>query len=211
MSPNDRGGAATPLFHFTHIDHLPTIAQKGLQCDSVVQGTGYLQQEVGNRDIKERRRIREVPIQPGGVVADYVPFYFAPRSPMMFAIHMGNVPTYHAGCDDIVYLCSTLGRVLSTGSAVLLTDRNAVLAHASFTYRADDLEIDWPLMGERYWSDTAEYPDRRERRMAECLVHEFVAPDAIEYLAVKSSGIARRVTRLVGSTWPVLVRPDWYF
>ena len=86
-----RGGEATRVFHFTHIDNLSTIVREGLHCDSTVKGSGLLQQEVSNQDIKSMRRAREVPIPPGGVVADYVPFYFAPRSPMMYAIHMRNV------------------------------------------------------------------------------------------------------------------------
>ena len=205
------GGEATPVFHFTHIDNLATLAAGGLQCDTRIQATRVLQQEVGNQDIKSMRRAREVPIPPGGVVADYVPFYFAPRSPMMYAIHMGNVPTYVDGCDEIVYLCSALGRLRDTGSTLVLTDRNAALAHASFASHAADLDIDWPLMGERYWNSTPEYPDRREKRMAECLAYEVVAPGAIEAVAVKSQAVANKVTRLVGTPWPVTVSPGWYF
>lgn len=197
------GGAATPVFHFTHIDNLTTIAASGLQCDTRIQTANILQQEVGNQGIKSMRRAREVPVPPGGVVADYVPFYFAPRSPMMYAIHMSNVPTYRDGCDEIVYLCSTLGRLRAVGSTLLLTDRNAALAHASLAFDAEDLDIDWPLMGERSWKNTPEYPDRREKRMAECLAHEFVAPQAIAAVAVKSQAIADEVSRLVGDSWPV--------
>ncbi len=210
-TPGLRGGAATPVFHFTHIENLATIVRDGLRCDSAIQATGLLLQEVGNRDIKSMRRDREVPVSPGGVVADYVPFYFATRSPMMHAIHMGNVPSYLNGCDDIVYLCSTVGRLRAMGSTLLLTDRNAALAHASFAFDAEDLDIDWPLMGERYWNNTPEYPDRREKRMAECLAHEFVASQAIEAVAVKSRTVADKVTRLVGTSWPVTVSPGWYF
>ena len=206
-----RGGEATRVFHFTHIDNLSTIVREGLHCDSTVQGSGLLLQEVGNQDIKELRRRRRVPVPPGGVVADYVPFYFAPRSPMMFAIHKGKVPTYQKGCDDVVYLVSTLGQLRAAGQPVLLTDRNATLAVAEFALDAADLEIDWQLMQERYWGDTPEYPDRREKRMAECLVHRIVEPTGIMALVTKSQAVAERVGRLVGNTWPVSVIGDWYF
>ena len=55
-----RGGAATPVFHFTHIDNLPTIARDGLRCDSDVQPSGLLRQEIGNQGIKDLRRRRQV-------------------------------------------------------------------------------------------------------------------------------------------------------
>lgn len=206
-----RGGEATRVFHFTHIDNLSTVAREGLQCDSTVQGSGLLLQEVGNQDIKELRRRRRVPVPPGGVVADYVPFYFAPRSPMMFAIHKGKVPTYQKGCDDVVYLVSTLGQLRAAGQPVLLTDRNATLAVAAFATDAGDLRIDWDLMGEAIWKNTDEYPDRREKRMAECLVHRLVEPTGIQALVTKSRAVAERVGRLVGDTWPVSVIGDWYF
>ena len=205
------GGAATPVFHFTHIDNLATIAASGLQCDTRIQTTKILRQEVGNQDIKSMRRAREVPVPPGGVVADYLPFYFAPRSPMMYAIHMGNVPTYLDGCDDIVYLCTRVGRLRDTGREVLFTDRNAALAIAAFATEAGYLRIDWDLMREVIWKNTDEYPDRREKRMAECLVHLLVEPAGIESLVTKTQAVAERVGRLVGDTWPVSVRGGWYF
>ena len=56
------------------------------------------------------RAAKRVGLSPGGSVHDYVPFYFAPRSPMLSAIHNGQV----AGCglrqQDIVHLETTVGR-----------------------------------------------------------------------------------------------------
>ena len=67
------------------------------------------------------RAARAVPNPPGGLVHDFVPFYFAPWSPKLFAINGGRV----AGCQwrqgDIVHFQTTalrvvaLGRVASTG------------------------------------------------------------------------------------------------
>ena len=97
----------TPLYHFTHVSHLASIVKDGLVSDTDAVRTGALIVEVGHAGIKERRRGRMVPIGPGGAVSDYVPFYFAPRSPMMYAIHRGNVPTYGelgTGIDSLVRL-----------------------------------------------------------------------------------------------------------
>jgi len=83
----------TPVFHFTRVEHLETIAASGLHCDSLAQANGMLTIEVGDTGIKARRSRRLVPLAPGGFVGDYAPFYFAPRSPMMYSIAAGNVPT----------------------------------------------------------------------------------------------------------------------
>lgn len=82
------------------------------------------------------------------MVADYVPFYFAPRSPMLFALAMGNVPEYTGGMDPLVYLVTTAERLVHLGLPVLFTDRNAVLKTARFAHDLSDLDtlIDWSLM-----------------------------------------------------------------
>src|SRR5450631_276070 len=100
----------TTVLHFTHVNHLASIVEHGLAADSVAQAASLLEVEVGNVGIKQARHDRAVPIAPFGVVADYVPFYFAPQSPMMSAIKHGNVPTYAGGCDDLVYLVTTAER-----------------------------------------------------------------------------------------------------
>ena len=84
----------TPVMHFTRVEHVVDMIEHGLLSDNEAQAEGLLQVEVGNTGIKDRRTRRVVTIPPGGTVADYVPFYYAPRSPMMFSIHCGNVPTY---------------------------------------------------------------------------------------------------------------------
>lgn len=75
------------LFHFTHVDNLPAVLEAGeLLADTELAQHGTLTCEAGHQSIKQRRRHKEVTCRPGGVVGDYVPFYFAARSPMMFTI-----------------------------------------------------------------------------------------------------------------------------
>lgn len=204
------------LFHFTHVDNLPTIAAEGLFCDRKAVSRGLLRTDVGQQDIKSQRRKRRVPIQPGGVVADYVPFYFAARSPMLYKIDKGEVPTYDGGQDGVVYLVTDIDAIAKWTQRFVFTDRNAVSEYARF---ADDLDmlkrfVDWSLMDARYWFNTPTEPDRRSRRMAEFLVHRRVPWDAFIELAVSSDEDAARVRASlakVSADLVIRVRQDWYF
>ncbi|WP_163553557.1 DUF4433 domain-containing protein [Candidatus Frankia alpina] len=202
--------------HFTHLDHLATIMREGLLSDTEVRRRGLLRTEVGNQGIKRRRRERCVRVPPGGVVADYVPFYFAPCSPMMYVIHQGGVPTYDGGCDDLVYLVTTIRQIAELGLARVYTDRNAVLRPVRFTIDDGELDslIDWDLMQAKMWADTEAEPDRKQRRMAECLVHERVPGVAFTEVVARTPDHERRaraVLDTVGAKARVVVRPDWYF
>ena len=55
-------------------------------------------------------------------MADYVPFYFAPRSPMVFKLAKGGVPTYTDGQDPLIYLMSTVEAVVQAGLRYLFSD-----------------------------------------------------------------------------------------
>lgn len=203
------------VYHFTHVTNLPSVIEHGLLSDTLA--SNLLETEIGNRTIKAQRARRAVPIPPGGVVADYVPFYYATRSPMMYAIHRGNVETYTDGCDRLVYLRVSLDRLLAWHPAVVGTDRNAVLATASFVsgFTAMLKAVDWPLMKARQWANTHEDPDRRERRQAECLAHRHVPWELVGGIGVKTEPVAAEVraslARLGRTGIDVLVRPDLYF
>lgn len=206
----------TRIYHITHVAHLPSIVQHGLLCDAGAADQGLLMNEVGNREIKSQRRIREVRSEPGGCVADYVPFYFAPRSPMLYAIKAGNVAQYQDGQEPLVYLVSEVERLIALGLRMVYTDRNAALEIARHTDDVDDLDghVDWLLMEERIWTNTDELPDRRERRMAECLVHDRVPWEAFLGVATKTPAAAERVSQVLRSLdidSHVAPRPDWYF
>jgi len=92
----------TPVMHFTHVENLPGIIANGLVSDLTARSEGSILVDVGEQSIKLARRTRAVGLRPGGVVADYAPFYFAPRSPMMYSIDHGNVATYRQGCGRVL-------------------------------------------------------------------------------------------------------------
>ena len=51
--------------------------------------------------------------------------YYAARSPMLYIISKGDVPTYSGGQDEIVYLVTSIERVLEEHLRFVFTDRNA--------------------------------------------------------------------------------------
>src|ERR1019366_8716081 len=103
------------LYHIVHVDKLPLIAADGqLLCDAVIaQRTGG-GTTIGMGHIKARRLTLLLESRPGLCVGDCVPFYFCPRSVMLYLISMHNHPdlAYQGGQEPIVHLEFDLHRVV---------------------------------------------------------------------------------------------------
>jgi hypothetical protein len=208
----------TRVLHMTRIERLPSVIEHGLLPDNVCRQRSVAGVEIGYDHIKRRRALRAVPCGVGGTLADYVPFYFAPRSPMLYAITRGLVSAEAARTEQIVYLMSSTQTLRLAGLTVIASNRHAELDYADMTDHDEDLDddefIDWPLMKERYWNNTPQDPDRKERRQAECLVYPSVPWQAIEGVAMKSESACAQVKLVLGTAGqptPVAVRTEWYF
>ena len=96
------------IYHITHIDNLASIVAAGcIESDGRRYRAGQNQTAIGMTEIKRRRLFElDVPCHPGTKVGDYVPFYFCPRSIMLFIIHRHNHPDmpYHGGQGSILHL-----------------------------------------------------------------------------------------------------------
>lgn len=142
------------------------------------------------------------------MLGDYVPFNFCPRSVMLYVVHKGH-SNYRGGQGDIVHLVSRVSLATKLGRPWAFTDRHAELAHA---LHYDDLsqldEVPWQAIGSTYW------PEVREERQAEFLVHEFFPWTAVEEVAVMSVATETKVDRALrgAAHSPVVkVRRDWYY
>lgn len=200
------------IYHITHLQNLPgIIAAGGLHCDRAAQDAKAV--NIGHQHIKERRLNRVVPLPPGGTVGDYVPFYFAPRSPMLFAIHRGNVKGYAEGQRPVIYLRSTAEAVNQAGLRWVFTEGHAEMAYTDFFNDLGDLnKIDWNLMAARYWNDTPGDPDRKRRRQAEFLVRDFFPWGLISYIGVYDRTAVEAVAEMMhGNGPPVEIQPGWYY
>jgi hypothetical protein len=200
------------IYHFTDVVNRPGIFGGGeLRCHA----TAPTAVEVGDASIKDRRTRIAVPRGPGGRVCDYVPFYFAPRSPMLFSIQAGNVPNVSSDQRRLAYFVSSTEAAYAAKLACVFTNGNAATAFTTFDddpARLGDL-VDWPVMELVFWHNTPDDPDRRRRRMAEFLVHRAVPLRLVTEIAVYDDRVAAYVAGLLGAAPirpPVAIRRDWY-
>ncbi len=206
----------TPIYHITHIRNLSNIIKDdGLWCDRIVSDKGVAFVSIAHNHIKDRRVTKQVPVSKGGVLADYVPFYFAPRSPMLYAIHRGNVQGYSDGQKPILHLVSSAEVIQGKGLSFAFTDGHAPMDISQYYDKLSNLnQVDWKIMKEVYWADTPEDGDRSRRRQAEFLVHQFFPFSLIETIgvinrdvAVEAAGLLQALKQKVS----VKVIPAWYY
>ena len=99
--------AKPKIYHIVHVDRLPSIIRDGfLRCDAKVIQRGLPGTTIGISTIKQRRLKLPLNSHSDLHVGDCVPFYFCPRSVMLFVIYMGNHAelSYRDGQNFIVHL-----------------------------------------------------------------------------------------------------------
>jgi hypothetical protein len=207
----------TWLYHITPIENLSAILQSGqLLAKNQLQAQATAHTSIAYEHIQDRRSRITVPCGPGGVLHDYVPFYFAPRSPMLYAIHRGSVSSYSQGQASILHLSVTFEDISRASLNYVFTDGHAVMGYTSFYDHEAYLDeaIDEEVMQATYWNDTDEDGDRKRRRQAEFLVHQALPWSLIRGIGVISGSVQTQVLQILtqhGQTTPVVVRPRWYY
>jgi len=203
------------IMHFTHIDNLRPVLADGILYPDALVGD-RLTTEVGDRDIKAARRRNAVTCEPGGCPADYVPFYFAPRSPMLYRIARGGVAHYQDGQTSLVYLVTTIQDVRRARLPWVFSNGNCGAPTTEYfnDLHLLDTKIDWELQEAVMWTSTPEDPNRATRRAAEFLVYGRLPWHVIRWVVARTTAAATAASDILkqaGSSQQVLVRPRWYY
>lgn len=208
---------STRLYHITSIRNLPAILQCGeLRSKNLLQTSQDNYTSIAYEHIQDRRANKVVPCGSGGNLHDYVPFYFAARSPMLYAIHKGYVEGYESGQASILHLVTSPADIANASLDFVFTDGHAVIGYTTFY---DDLAslpeaIDWEMMEAKVWRDTNEDGDRKRRRQAEFLVHQRVPWSLILGIGVQNQAAKGKVNKILkacGQSADVRVLPHYYY
>ena len=206
------------LYHIVHVDKLASIvASDRLYCDAVMVNQPDLGTTIGMGRIKERRLHLGLQTCPGLNVGECVPFYFCPRSVMLYLLHKGNHPdlTYRGGQSPIVHLEMDMHRVvdwaererlrwaftLSNAGSNYFEDRNDL---------ADLNQINWAAISTTDWRDGA----IKDGKQAEFLVERESPWNLVERIGTESQATAQRVLAAIQDVQHkplVEIKTDWYY
>lgn len=176
---------------------------------------GLTQQNIGREDLKRERDSCKITTGPGGVVGDYVPFFFCPRPVMLLLLATGRVEGYSEGEEPIVHLLSDIGSVQRSEQMFVFTDGHAVKKMSGqYTELSDLKNLDWKILAADIWKDTQEDNDRMRRKQAEFLIYESLLWECIHTIGVRSDAMAERVAEALADSAhqpEIVVKPKWYY
>lgn len=211
------------IYHIVHADRLSSITHDGcLWCDAEIIRRSSPGTTIGMNRIKERR-LSELTLEshPGLFVGQCVPFYFCPRSVMLYLLYRRDHLdlTYRDGQEAVIHLEADFH------AAVAWADQNRkrwafTLSNAGSTYFEDRKslsqlhEINWPAVGALQWSGVGVAPSVREGKQAEFLIEYCFPWHLVERIGVYSHKISQNVSDTLQSIThkPRLeIRRDWYY
>lgn len=159
-------------YHFTSIQNLESIIDNGIYSTNQKIARGITHVNVAEEGIQRRRAQMQVPGANGRCVHDYVPFYFAKKTPMQLAVlHKKNVDQ-----QFIIYFAVSIA-LLDTRPGAFFTNASANTdippSFFSGNAQSDQLDsLDWPTIDSSGWRYADE--NQRHRKMAELLLPDHV-------------------------------------
>jgi len=207
------------IYHITHVDNLVEIILHGnIYSDARRIADGLDCNIIGMSTIK-RRRLEEIEVtcHVGTKVGEYVPFYFCPRSIMLYILYMGNHPelTYRDGQTSIVHLQADFHATVEWANRHnvkwAFSDRNAGAYFADFFNNLDNLDkVNWEAVAATDFRDM----QVKEGKQAEFLVYDAFPWTLVEKIGVVNAEIRARVQQILrnaGHRPPIAVEPSWYY
>jgi hypothetical protein len=211
------------IYHIIHVDRLPSVlnADHLLSDAQMVNrpGSGTV---IGMSRIKQRR-LTELTLSshPQLYVGECVPFYFCPRSVMLYLIWRANDPdlAYRDGEGPIVHLQSDLRAAVEWADGVghrwAFTLSNAGARYFEDRSSLDALDdVDWGAVNATSWSGRGVPASVKHGKQAEFLVERHYPWHLVERIGVRSRDIAQRVSDALNGQphRPQLeIRQDWYY
>ncbi len=205
------------LYHIVHVDRLASIIADGrLWCDAEMTRRDGAGTSIGMSHIKQRRLELALRSHPDLRVGECVPFYFCPRSVMLYVIHRRNSDlTYSGGQGPIVHLAADLRRTVAWARdnrhRWAFTTSSAGAYYFEDYSNLDDLDkIAWDAVEARDWAE----PSIKEGKQAEFLVQQSFPWGLVSHVGVCSNAIRDQVLNVLKASKhrpSVRVEPAWYY
>ena len=205
------------IYHILHVDKLPSVIDDGfLWSDAEMAQREPVGTTIGMSGIKYRRLTHlTLDSHPGLYVGQCVPFYFCPRSVMLYLLHRGNHPelTYQGGQGPLVHLEADLRRAVAWAGrqqrSWAFTNSNA---GSRFFDDYNDLAqlhyLDWDAIAAHSWQG------QQDGKQAEFLVEQSFPWELVERVGVLSRNMHNEVRRILQPSdhRPLVeIQQNWYY
>jgi hypothetical protein len=199
------------LYRITHIANLEHDLLHGLHiAKSPYANPHYFQ--IGDSTLINYRKDIAAPDPPGGTLADYIPFYLGPRSPMLFQIATGWEDIQKYPQEDIIYYITSLAVIKSAGLHYFFIDGHArSRTSTAYTVEADLQKLDWDAIYATNWRSDDSDLRRKEKKQSKLLVKGYVPFSCIEHLGVFNKNAEQKVVYLFNShsiNIPIKISPQ---
>ena len=203
------------VFRIIHYQNLEYILQHGVYYRNNPNfPPNYV--NIGNPEIINSRGNIPVACYPNTMVNDYVPFYFAVRTPMLYNIHTGYGVVGQQQ-HEIVYLCCKAEQIIGSNLEWCFTDGNAAKKISMFYNNVAELDqLDWhSIRTMDFRDDNADGDtDRKRKKHAEFLVLNHLPVEFIQKIVVYNQARHNYVAPLVtqyNRNIEVLINPNSKF
>lgn len=180
-------------YHFTSIENLESIIDNGIFSTNQKIAHNIQHVNVAEEGIQRRRAQMQVPGSNGRCVHDYVPFYFAKKTPMLLAVlNKKNIDQ-----QFIIYF-SVPVLLLETRPGAYFTDASANTANPPNFFsgkdQSDQLDkLDWQTIDSNRWK----YDDnQKHRKMAELLLPDHVPLHEVNQIVTWNPSMSECVRKI---------------
>lgn len=184
------------LYRITHIANLEHDLLNGLHtAKSSYANPHYFQ--IGDSTLITYRKDIAAPDPPGGTLADYIPFYLGPRSPMLYQIATGWEDIQKYSQEDIIYYITSLDVIKSAGLEFFFTDGHArSRTSTAYSDEANLQKLDWEAIYATNWKSDESDLRRKEKKQSELFVKGHVPFACIEHIGVFNKNAEQKVVYL---------------
>jgi len=147
---------------------------------------------------------------------DFIPFYFGPRSPMLYVIQHGNQNVVKRKPSEIVYCVIMIDDVIRNNLSGYFTDGHARNAFTRFYPNSQLVNlskiVSYDDVYSKDWGLTADNTgETKRRKSAELLLEDEVPPQYIRYFVVYDEDAKRKLIGFGVKADIIYVRPDFYY
>jgi hypothetical protein len=181
------------LYRITHLANLEHDLLHGLHISKSPDANPHYIQ-IGDSALITYRKEITAPDPPGGTLSDYIPFYFGPRSPMLYQIASGWEDIRKYPQEDIIYYISSLDQIKLAGLEYFFTDGHA-RSRTSTVYTSDsDLDkLDWAVIRSSNWKSDESDLRRKEKKQSEFLIKGHLPVKCIQYIGVYNKSAEQKI------------------